>query len=858
VTKIREILVVPHAHHDVGYTDSPRLILGLHTEAVRAAIRLAAQGDATDPAAFRWTFEVARPVDAFLREATTAEIDSLRAAIAHGRLSIGGGYLNNAVLAGDEELVRAYAPVDRFRKLGLPVHIEQHSDVNGLPWGTVPAMARAGLDVVVMALNPDHGRPPFEQPTAFWWEGPDGSKVLAWLSIHYGLAEMWGLLDDEIDRFDASLRPTLERVEARDDYPFDFLVLHATDDNGWPTMAAADGVRAWNERFGDIPMSTSTMDSAMRRALAQARTASLSTWRGEWADWWAHGHGSTAYEVGISRAARSRVRAAEAAMAVARLAGAHREDTERRTAWRRDPVRLRTDQGGGAAATSVWNELLLFNEHTWGADESVREPDSVFTRSHWNAKAAMAFSAFDVARDLLGEGLWRLEALLPTADEGAGLLVFNPLPYARTGTVAVDGPSGEAVAAARDVPGFGLVRVPAPDDAPPTAEPGNILETARYRIEVDPARGGIVGLLDRESGWDLVDWAARTPLGAVIVERVDRAVDHPVLHAGRQAFHPDQPGPAFLRDVATGTATPRLERGAGWQAIAWSAPLPGGGSAQGRLTVHDGIDRMRLDITLDKPANREVEGVYVAFPFDLAEPAFLLETGGAVFEAEREQLPDTCRDWYSVQHAVGITAGSRGVLWSTAEAPLVQLGSIHTGEWARHLDARRGHLFAWLMNNLYFTNFRAEQGGLATFTFWIEPRAVGLDHDAVRRAGEQVAVPLVGRSSLQAGVGSARLLELDGPGIAVSSLSLDPDRPRAVRLRIEAAASGADRVELYWRGPGELVGWRSDVFGNRQSALEGDGRRFALSLGPGEAAMIILAPVGSAAGAGATSEGGGR
>lgn len=544
-------------------------------------------------------------------------------------------------------------------------------------------------------------------------------------------------------------------------------------------------------------------------------------------------------------------------MALARLAGARRDDTERRTAWRRDPVRQRSEQGVGDAVATVWQDLLLFNEHTWGADESVSQPDSVFTRSHWNAKAALAFSAYDVARDLLGEALWRLEALLLEADPGAGLLVFNPLPYPRTETVAVDGPGGEALAVAEDVPGYGLVRLPALEVVPPRVEQARVLQTARYRIVVDPARGGVVSLLDLVSGWDLVDGAAQAPLGAVILEAVDRSVDHPLLHAGRQAFHPDTPDPAFLRAVATGSAEPRVEHETERDTIAWSTSLPGGGSVESRLTVHRAMDRVRLDISLDKPANREPEGVYVAFPFAIAAPAFLLETGGAVFEAEREQLPDTCRDWYSVQHAVGISDAERGILWSTAEAPLVQLGSIHTGSWAAHLDAPRGHLFAWLMNNLYFTNFRAEQGGLATFTFWIEPRAASLVGDDVRRAGERVAVPLVGRPSRRTGGGSVRFLEVDGAAIVASSLTLDPDR-RAVRLRLEAASGGADRVELHWSGPGELAGWRADAFGNRHGSLEGDGRRFALSLGPREATTIILAPAGSTAGLDPATAGGAR
>ena len=389
VARIREILVVAHAHHDIGYTHGPGIVMPLHWQAVREAIRLAGLSDAADPAAFRWTLENARPLAEFLRHAGSDEIAALRSRVRDGLISVTGGYLNSTQLVGHEELTRSFEWVDRFRQMGLPVRVVQHSDINGLPWGTVAAMVRAKLDVLVMALNPNHGGPPFEQPSAFWWEAPDGSRVLAWLSLHYGLAEMWGLLDDDIDRFALQLGELVRHVETRDDYPFDFLVLHATDDNGWPTLDAADGVRTWNAGHPELPMSTATIDAAMVRALAQAAAATLPVWRGEWADWWAHGHGSSALEVGVSRRARTLLRTAETALALARLEGGPLPPTERRTAWRRAPVRFRDEREASDSVAQAWDDLLLFDEHTWGADESVSRPDSTFTRSHWNAKAAV-------------------------------------------------------------------------------------------------------------------------------------------------------------------------------------------------------------------------------------------------------------------------------------------------------------------------------------------------------------------------------------------------------------------------------------------------------------------------------------
>jgi hypothetical protein len=847
MAKIREVLVVAHTHHDVGYTHSPRLLLPIHWQAVREAVRLAGEPATDDASAFRWTIENSRPVVEFLDRASPAEVAALAVLAQRDRISITGGYLNSTQLVGHEELVRSYEVVDRLRRAGLPVHVVQHSDINGIPWGTVPAMVRAGLDVLVMAINPDHGRPPFEQPTAFWWEGPDGSRILAWLSLHYGLAEMWGLLDGEIERFGEGLRSVVARIEARDDYPFNFIVLHATDDNGWPTRHAADGVRAWNDRHPELRLSTATIDGAMRRALVQAQAAPLPTWRGEWADWWAHGHGSTAYEVGVGRTARSLLRTAETALAVARLEDGAAPTGERRSAWRRDPIRLRGELEVGAAVAAVYDDLLVFEEHTWGADESVSRPDSVFTRSHWNAKAAFAFSAYDRARDLAVEAMWRLAAGQPAGAERS-MLVFNPLPTTRTAPVSVDVDGVTSDVLVRDVPGYGLVAVPLPAADAVVRESGSVLETDRFRVTVDPARGGIVSLVDRAMGWDLVDPAGSEPLGAVLVEAIDATVDHPILHEGRRHFAPATPGPSFIRTVAAGNATPVVERGAGWSAITWTASAPTLPVVQGRLMAYDGQDGVQLQVSIAKLENRDPEGVYVAFPFALDRPTFWLETAGAVYRAGIDQLPDTCLDWQSIQHAAGVTDGRRSVLWTTREAPLVQLGEIHTGQWARHLDASTGHLYAWLMNNLYFTNFKAEQGGTESFTFTFSARPGPIDADMVRRFGEGEALPLVARVVDGAGSNVAPPLAVKPPDLTAVALALDPDG-RSVRVRLQASARGGP-AELCWNGPGRLAAWRADVFGNRMERLDGDGRLFRLTLAPHELATVVLEPTPARAPAG--------
>jgi alpha-mannosidase len=236
----------------------------------------------------------------------------------------------------------------------------------------------------------------------------------------------------------------------------------------------------------------------------------------------------------------------------------------------------------------------------------------------------------------------------------------------------------------------------------------------------------------------------------------------------------------------------------------------------------------------------------VAFPFALANPTFWLETAGAVYRAEVDQLPETCRDWYSIQHAAGVSDGHRSVLWATHEAPLVQLGGIHSGQWAHHLDAPIGHLYAWLMNNLYFTNFKAAQGGSMSFSFSFAARSGPLDADLVGRWGERAALPLAARVVGGAAPMRPPLLRVESPDLTAVSLSLDPDG-RSVRFRLQASSRGAESVTLGWTGTRRLRAWRADVFGNRAAQLVGDGRAFELQLAPHELTTIVVEPIDSTA-----------
>jgi alpha-mannosidase len=846
---IQEILLVPHTHHDVGYTHIPEVCLRMHERYIKEAVMLCEHDLEDDsPAAFRWTIEISLPLVRYLRRAASKEVERLHKLVSAGRIAVTGAYAHMTQLIGHEEYVRFFEPVRELRQTyGLPVSVVQHGDINGLSWGVVPMMQAAGLDCLVMALNPDHGRAPFEQPSAFIWEGQDGSRILVWLSLFYSLANNpWALTDGRIDAAQTPLGALMKHLEAREDYPFDFAVVHSAEDNMLPNKRLSQAVRQWNDAGLQPPLRIVTIDEAMRRAREQM--ARLPVYCGEWADWWANGHGSSAYEVAVSRIARTELRVAETADALAQLSGASIQEAVLPgvlpiTNWHRagnvPPVR----EGWYDRFNRAYEDLLLFEEHTWGTFETITHPFSLFTQTHWNSKAAFAFRAVTEAHDLSREALVTLVSTLPLAESPA-LVVFNPLSEPRDDLITVRTPGIDHSVFVRDLPPMGIkvvawkpdevdrrVEVAFPDDA--------TLENDFYRLKINPSAGTIISLIDKATGKEWVDIEAKIGIGGVIYEEGDPSDHHPA-HANRNQFHPDTPGPRFIRTPAKGTGIARLYRTHYGFDIIMETAAPYLPRIETTVKLFDAVKWLEISILIDKTENYTMEGVYVAFPFALNHPQFWLETANAVYRADEEQLPDTCRDWYSVQHGIGVTDGNHSVLWATREAPLVQLSEIQTGKWLRELKPERGHLYAWLMNNLYFTNFKAAQGGQIRFNFRLTTRSGGLNGAEVRRWGEQYGNPSLARiAPLQPG--TYEWLRVEPGNVIVQTLKPSLNHPGEFVLRLKETAGKLTDTIITWRHTNDVRMFQVDLLETGQETeLASDEQRFNLKLLPHQLATVRI------------------
>ena len=146
---------------------------------------------------FVWNVEVLWAADLYLHRLSPAQRSDFLKAVKDGQVSLNGMYLNELTgLCRPEELLRLFRYSTRLaEQTGVPIDSAMISDVPGYTWGTVTAMAQAGIKYFSTAPNffdrigdimvKWENRP-------FYWVSPSGKeKVLVWIpSKGYALSHL--------------------------------------------------------------------------------------------------------------------------------------------------------------------------------------------------------------------------------------------------------------------------------------------------------------------------------------------------------------------------------------------------------------------------------------------------------------------------------------------------------------------------------------------------------------------------------------------------------------------------------------------------------------------------------------------
>jgi len=179
----------------------------------------------------------------------------------------------------------------------------------------------------------------------------------------------------------------------------------------------------------------------------------------------------------------------------------------------------------------LWSDLLLYAEHTYTSSGGYSRPESEQSVRQIESKHFHVADAREAAHWMAQESMSRLLDSIGIA--APAMVVFNSLGHERSGLVEVDlsngaqlvdTESGQPAALeslrsgngyrrvrflAVGVPsmGYRVYRIESSRTAPASAEPkpANSIENEFYRVTVDPNRGGVSSVFDKQAGRELVD-----------------------------------------------------------------------------------------------------------------------------------------------------------------------------------------------------------------------------------------------------------------------------------------------------------------------------------------------------------------
>jgi hypothetical protein len=831
--RARTLHLLPHSHVDIGYSDPQPEVERKQWKNLHDAVELGRKTASYPPEArFKWNVEGLWSVESYLQQASSRDREAFLAAVRGGTIALQANDTNLLTgLATPEELRRWTAGSRRLRaRYGLgPMPTAMHSDIPGLSWTSVAALAEAGVRYFSSGPNympglPDGGdriggtlRALGDKP--FWWASPSGEERLLFWMAGRGYSWFHGLNMGRMT--DRSRDDVLQYVRSLADagYPWDMVQVRYTigGDNGPVDEMLPDAVRAWNEQFASPRLVINTAD-AMFAEFEQKHGAKLPVWAGDMTPYWEDGAISSAAEEALARAAARRLAQAETLWALRRPAAFPAAD-----------------------ADEAWRNLILWHEHTWGAADSVSQPDRPDVVAQWTYKRAFALEA---AR--------RSVALFDGAapPPGGGIDVVNTLSWPRSGLIVLTAeqsgagdrvrtrdnkilPSqrlkdGRLAVWVEEVPPLSGVRLlVGPGDA---AHPKNqlrvttgALDNGRLQLQIDPHGGTVARLVwkgetDRKPVFGPA--SPRSPIGPP-GRPSSTAIDLTWRSGGTGRDAPLNAGPLFQYLYVAGRDPSRAVPSSGG-AIAASdiGPLvsvielrgqaPATSGIRRTLVVAAGADTVEMTVEIDKIAVRDKESGHLAFPFNIPGGTVRVDLGEALVEPERSQLPGSCRDFIGAHSVVDISNADTGVSVATLDAPLLELGAITderqndrgTRGW-RERTAPGTTVYAYLFNNYWHTNYKAYQQGPLTFRFVLRPHA-GFDALALRRFSDEQDNPLLVFAVDPASPDIQAPFALSGDPVTLSSLRVSDDGGALV-ARVFNPSSKPATVTVRPTGPASRV-----------------------------------------------------
>ncbi|MBA2941482.1 DUF5054 domain-containing protein [Paenibacillus sp. CGMCC 1.16610] len=752
---LEKIYVVFKTHFDIGFTGLVSDVVGRYrTEMLKDVIEICDQTHTNEEhEKYVWTMS-AWPLLQSLKGSQEEEKQKALAYLENRQLIWHKlPYTTHTEFCGLEEWIRGMYVSEGLTNLyGYDPKDAKMTDVPGHTWIVPSLLKKAGVEFLHLGCNP--ATTPPDVPPVFYWEGPDGERLLTFYSKgSYGT----GILPPE-----------------EWTHPVWLAMIQTSDNHGPHDAGIIEEMKASIRESG----STAELHIGSLGDFAAdflARNPELPVIRGDMADSWIHGVGTAPREVARVRALRSEVTAVESAVAMNHYEGGKKESEK--------TVKALIDES--------YEHTLLFGEHTWGMDCKT----FLFPRVAYDKKSFLqlkqseryqrmeqswaeqvdylnkAESSLHEAKAELTSGQW-------TDNQAAkALRVHSNLGWSRSAKtwiqasdlpaddeVLVDAETGKAIALKRSeggaeayisgLPalGYKTLNYVKKDGQTLAAENKGlaraylmetqaVIENPFIIVKVDRNTGWIQSLWDKKLRKEWIDDSAETGFGQYkydiysnkeitryLKKYAYRFYDWGVHDFGKTDYPEQQKRLTFTTQAAdiqiwenggsvglTCKAATDIETTTEYgnaSSIEWSFSLT--------------EDSPYLDVAYKLHAKQETplaESGHIVFPLKLERPQYSINKLGSVVNP----LTDTIRSSSTLLHCcelfVDISNGFAGMAIIPLDSPLFFIGKNGMWDFEHEYKPEKPELHFNVFNNWWGTNFPQWSGGDLHYRFRLVPHA---------------------------------------------------------------------------------------------------------------------------------------
>ena len=742
--KIKTIYVVQHSHTDIGYTDLQETVIDAQVENLRSVLRQFRQPGFDKY--YRWVCETLFVVDRFLDRATKEEKTFFAECVNGNRIGLSLSYLNfNDGVDGKVLESRIHAVKVRLAHLGVRnLRTAMCADINGISLGQRNALIRSGAEFLYMNVNATHGQPPFgRRHVPFWWESADGRRILVWSAEHYNLGNALGLRHEGMTNgfFESFVGPQYDKdplinlknnihryLQTLEDakYPYSFLPVSVSGvftDNAPHSPEILRNIMQYN-RLPDreVTIRMVTLEELYDRILA--RKLIIPTFRGDMADWWADGIGCIPSANRIYRSALRTYRLL------------NYEDRLRRS----DPdLKKRAEEN-----------LLLFSEHTIGHSATASHPYLQIVDDLDMHNQRYAVEAHAAVTELKDRWMTNLKSPLRIVECPTRIRVDPPafihrktelghfemeaLPH--ISQVKIVDTLGEAAPvqcrpsprglevefAYTDVNSTRFLNV-LPADGPMPPDPSvkigrNTLENEHFRITWLPLEG-IRSITDLKTGRELVDPNEEETLFMPVYEltktQSDTMGERGRLGLNIRGRRAQTFRGKFLDAKVTVNGPVYTELELEWE-------LQSCHTCREILRLYHPIPRIDVTLQLSRGPSEDIESLYLNTALHLPDAEIWNRKGGEeVYRPGTDQLAGTAADFAATDEGI-LYRCPKDVCYAVLmpDTPLVAFEPFcyHDAcECIPGTTQNNRRVRAWIMNNVWETNFPIALCGYWSFRF---------------------------------------------------------------------------------------------------------------------------------------------